>query len=451
MKKALLALVLLLSFVACQRPLLCEKDDINKVAILGLGHVGLPTAVITAEHGYTVLGFDTDTRRMDRIKMGDPAIVEPEIVPRLAGVLKNKNFSISSELQSADCFIIAVSTSLNEDHTTNLTNIFAAAEQIAKRIKPGNLVILASTVPVGTTDRVAQRIAELSGLEPEVEFFTAYCPERILPTRIFKELVENDRVFGGCSQHACDRAIKFYRRFVRGIIHTTANKSAEMVKLIENSSRYIQIAFANQVAEMCADVDIDPYRTIELANSHPRVNVLSPTCGVGGGGVSTDPWLLIESFPKATRLLRIAREINDAKPSQVLAKIMRSVEKFTTDSGKKPTVLVMGVTFKPDVDDLRESPALKITLELIKKQPDLHLLVHDPVVLPEDLERIKLPSVQDLALGIEQADIIVVLVKHRAFIQAGMGGFGKPYAFIDTCGLLHEIAKNSVPVKLKKE
>lgn len=421
----------------------------KRIAVLGLGYIGLPTAVLAAECGYTVFGFDTDERKVQRINTGDPTIIEPEIASRLAGALKNKNLLISSALHYADCFVIAVPTPIKPNKTADLSYVFSAVDYIAKRIMPGNLVLLESTVPVGTTDLISQKIAELSGLLPEVDFFTAHCPERVLPGKIFKELVDNDRVVGGCSQKACDLAKSFYSKFVRGFIHITTDKSAEIVKLIENSSRDVQLAFANQVAAMCAEVGIDPYQTIELANRHPRVHILSPTCGVGGHCIAVDPWFLVETFPKQTMLLRAAREINDEKPNQVFTKIMHQVALFKNGSEKKPTVLVLGVTFKPDVDDLRESPALKITLELAMQHSELNLLVYDPVAHHGDLERLKLPYIQDLFFGINQADIVVALVKHTAFVRLGETKFVDHAAFIDTCGLLHEIAKNNAREKLR--
>jgi UDP-N-acetyl-D-mannosaminuronic acid dehydrogenase len=421
----------------------------KRIAVLGLGYIGLPTAILSAECGYTVFGFDVDENKVQRLNMGDPTIIEPEINTRLNNALKNKNLLISTSLHYADCFIIAVPTPIKSNNGADLSYVISAADHIAKRIMPGNLVLLESTVPVGTTEMISQRIADLSGLQPELDFFTAHCPERVLPGKIFKELVDNDRVVGGCSQKACELAKTFYNRFVRGFIHITSDKTAEMVKLVENSSRDVQLAFANQVAAMCNTAGIDTYQVIELANRHPRVNILSPTCGVGGHCIAVDPWFLVETFPEDTRLLSTARTINDEKPYQVLAKIMEHVELLKEGTETKPTILALGVTFKPDVDDLRESPALKIALELVKKSAALNLLVYDPCAPTEDLERLKLPYIQDLKFGVEQADIIVVLVKHKQFLQASEAQLFEKKTLIDTCGLMHDITKNATREKLK--
>lgn len=421
----------------------------KRIAVLGLGYIGLPTAILTAECGYKVFGFDIDEQKVQRLNMGDATIVEPEINTRLTNALKNKNLLISASLHYADCFIIAVPTPIKSNNAADLSYVMGAADQIAKRIMPGNLVLLESTVPVGTTEKVSQRIAELSGLQAEIDFFTAHCPERVLPGKIFKELVENDRVVGGCSQKACELAKVFYNRFVRGFIHITADKTAEMVKLVENSSRDVQLAFANQVAAMCSTAGIDAYKVIELANRHPRVNILSPTCGVGGHCIAVDPWFLVETFPNDTRLLKAAREINNQKPQQVLAKIIEQVAQFKENSNEKPTILALGVTFKPDVDDLRESPALKIVLELAKKLDNINLIVYDPCAPAKDLELLRLPYIQDFNFGLEQADIVVILVKHKLFIQSGQTQLFDNKILIDTCGLMHEVTKQRAKDKLK--
>lgn len=421
----------------------------KRIAIIGLGYIGLPTAILAAECGYTVFGFDIDENKVQRLNMGDTTIIEPEINTRLTNALKNKNLLISTSLHYADCFIIAVPTPIKSNNKADLSYVMSAADQIAKRIMPGNLVILESTVPVGTTEKISYRIADVSGLQPEIDFFVAHCPERVLPGKIFKELIDNDRVVGGCSQKACDLAKTFYSRFVRGFIHITNDKIAEMVKLVENSSRDVQLAFANQVAAMCSTAGIDPYQVIELANRHPRVNILSPTCGVGGHCIAVDPWFLVETFPGDTELLVSARKINDQKPDQVINKILEQVNLFKENTSNNPTVLALGVTFKPDVDDLRESPALKITQTLKEKKDLLNLLVYDPCASIEDLEQLELPYIQDFIFGLEQADIIVVLVKHKQFSQPSNAQFFEKKTLIDTCGLIHEVTKNATKEKLK--
>lgn len=421
----------------------------KRIAVLGLGYIGLPTAILAAESGYTVFGFDIDERKVQRINTGDPTIIEPEVGPRLVNALKNKNFLISSTLHYADCFVVSVPTPIKSNNSADLSYVLSAADYIAKRIMPGNLVLIESTIPVGTTELVSQRIAEFSGLQPEIDFFTAHCPERVLPGKIFKELQDNDRVVGGCSQRSSDLAKMFYSKFVRGFIHITTDKVAEMVKLVENSSRDVQIAFANQVGAMCNTAGIDPYHVIELANRHPRVNILAPTCGVGGHCIAVDPWFLVETFPHDTKLLRAAREVNDQKPYQVLERVLEQVEIFRDGSEKKPTVLALGVTFKPDVDDMRESPALKVVQELSQKQSMLHLLVYDPYAPTEELEKLKLPYIQDLDFGVEQADIVVALVRHKPFILLNEMSLTSQRVLIDSCGLMHEITKHITREKLK--
>jgi len=293
-------------------------------------------------------------------------------------------------------------------------------------------------VPVGTTEKIALFLEENSGLKLGADFFVAYCPERVLPGKIFKELIENDRIIGGVCQRSCELVHQFYAKFVKGFIHVTDDKTAEMVKLVENTSRDIQIAFANQVATMCQRVGIDPYHVIDLANNHPRVKILNPTCGVGGHCIAVDPWFLIESFPEDTELLRAARHINDSKPHHVVARVLNKVEGLRLFDNAKPKVIALGLSFKPDVDDIRESPALFITQLLNSKKDLLELKVYDHNVNKEEMIRRGLPLVDDIWLGIAWADIVVVLVKHKEFTLIHDDVFDNKI-LIDTCGLLHDI------------
>lgn len=410
----------------------------KRISIVGLGYIGLPTAIQAAQAGYDVYGFDTNHEKIKKINTGDPAIFEPELADRLWKTLKSGLFKAFSDLQYADCFVIAVPTPFRENKTADLSYVFRAGELIAKRLMPGNLVILESTVPVGTTEKLAQLLEENSGLKLGIDFFVAYCPERVLPGKIFQELIENDRVIGGICQQSCELACQFYGKFVKGFLHVTDDKTAEMVKLIENTNRDIQIAFANQVAAMCQKAGIDSYHAIELANKHPRVKILSPTCGVGGHCIAVDPWFLIESFPQDSALLRAARLINDSKPGSIVKQVLERVEFLKASGVAKPKVLALGLAFKPDVDDIRQSPALEIAQALAKHHDELELQVYDHKVEKESIIQHGLDIVPDLWQGTGWADIILILVKHKEFTFIREERFGNKVV-IDTCGLLHEM------------
>ncbi len=410
----------------------------KRISVVGLGYIGLPTAIIAAQAGYEVFGFDANYDKVDSINSGDSTIFEPEISDRLWNVLSKATFKAYKDLQYADCFIIAVPTPFNADKTADLSFVFNAAELVAQRVMRGNLVILESTVPVGTTTAVAEKIEEISGLRLGVDFFVAYCPERVLPGKIFKELVDNDRVIGGTCQRACELARMFYGKFVKGFLHITDDKAAEMVKLVENSSRDVQIAFANQVAAMCEDAGIDAFQVIELANRHPRVKILSPGCGVGGHCIAVDPYFLIEQFPQGARLLKSAREINEQKPYEVVEKVLTKVEELKDLGVMRPNVLALGLTFKADVDDIRESPALKIALNLNARREDFDFYAYDHNVSKETYQRLGFEFVHDLWKNIKLADIVVVLVKHKEFHFIREEIFENK-AIIDPCGLLHDI------------
>ncbi len=410
----------------------------KRISILGLGYIGLPTGIIAAQSGYDVLGFDTNSERVSRINAGDAVVFEPEMQERLWKALTATNFKAYHELQYADCFIIAVPTPFKENKKPELQYVFHAGELIAKRLMPGNLIILESTVPVGTTERLALHLEELSGLKVGIDFFVAHCPERVYPGRIFKEIVENNRVIGGMCQKACELSYLFYSKFTKGFIHITDDKTAEMVKLIENSSRDVQIAFANQVAGMCQDVGLDPFQVIELANKHPRVHILSPGCGVGGHCIAVDPWFLIDTFPQHSSLLRAARHTNDEKPRQVVEQVTERVYYVQSMGVKRPKVLGLGLTFKADIDDVRESPALKIAQMLNGNVDMLEFKAYDSNVSVEDMEQRGLSMLTDLWKAIMWADVIVVLVKHKEFTLLREEAFLNKQV-IDPCGLLHDL------------
>lgn len=413
----------------------------KKISVIGLGYVGLPTAVLAAQYGYDVAGFDIDVDKAAKIKSGNATIVEPEIFQRLNDVLFDEKLKISTELQPADCFLITVPTPLKIDKKSDMSAVFDAGEQIARVLKAGDLVILESTVKVGTTCQLAKMLEEKSGLKLGINFYVAYCPERILPGSTFKELIGNDRVIGATCAGAAELAQTFYSKFVKGNLEFTDDKTAEMVKLVENSSRDVQIAFSNQVAAMAKNVGVDPYNVVAIANKHPRVNILNPTCGVGGHCIAVDPWFLIETFPESSRLLQVARSINDGKPKEVIKSVLYEVEKFKKLNKRKPIIAALGITFKPDVDDVRTSPSLKIAKELSVKKEELDLCVYDPHVDKKVFSDNNLTSFDKLNDIIKKSDIILVLVKHSQFLEI-KAKLLQNKKIIDTCGLLHHFDRD---------
>ena len=423
----------------------------KQISIVGLGYIGLPTAIVAAQNGYKVSGFDIDKQKVEKINTGDPTIVEPEIIQRLYKVLQDKSFSATTKLKRADCFIISVPTPFfQENKVSDLSYVFDAAKRICSVINPGNLVILESTVPVGTTSKVAQLIAEKSGLKLGIDLFVAHCPERVLPGKIFEELVCNDRIIGAVCSGSAKLAKNFYSKFVKGKITFTDDKTAEMVKLVENSSRDVAIAFANQVASMCNKAGLNPHEVIEFANNHPRVNILNPGCGVGGHCIAVDPWFLIETFPQNSELLKTARHINDMRPDHIIKNVIKKVAAIKLEKKAKPNVLVLGLTFKPDVDDLRNSPALQIAMALNKKSKTLNLAVCEPNILSDKLKKIGFENIMGLLQGVSWADIIIILVNHKAFIPLKDLDV-KDKVVLDTCGLLYKKRRDDFVFFAKSE
>ncbi|MCK4265297.1 nucleotide sugar dehydrogenase [Candidatus Babeliales bacterium] len=410
----------------------------SKISVVGLGYIGLPTAIIASEHGFEVFGYDTDKNKVRNIKKGNPVIFEPEISTRLEQALTSKKLKISGRLEKADCFIITVPTPFKEDPKTKkaeLSYVFSAGKAISKVLEPGNLIILESTVPAGTTNKLTALIEAETGLRQSRDFFVAYCPERVLPGRIFNELVTNDRVIGGICP-ASSKKVEAVYAFVQGKIHVTDAKTAEMVKLVENSSRDVQIAFANQVASMCAEEKVNPFEVIEIANKHPRVNILNPGCGVGGHCIAVDPWFLVERFPKNSALLRVTRKINDSKPVEIVDQVVSYAKNFTIIHKRKPKVLVLGLTFKANVDDLRNSPAVSIT-QMLKKVKEVNCNVCEPHVELRQLKALGFTKSVQLDKGLKDSDLILILVGHRKFASINFEDF-KDKLIIDACGLTYK-------------
>lgn len=408
----------------------------QKICIMGLGYIGLPTAIIAAEHGFDVVGFDIDAHRVDRINNYDPVIQEPESIERLQPLIASGAFRATTVLEPADCFLVAVPTPFKEEKKADISYVMAATDAIAAVLKHHDVVIVESTVPVGTTDMCAEVLEKKTGLKAGQDFFVAHCPERVLPGKIFYELVNNPRIIGGINHASVNQAKKFYKQFVKGQLYLTNATTAEMVKLVENSSRDVAIAFANQVASMAYAMRLDPFEVIALANKHPRVTILNPSCGVGGHCIAVDPWFLVETFPEQSQLLQSARIVNDTKPLQVVSLTRSWIQEWQERNEGIPTVLVLGLTYKADVDDMRESPALAIAQKL-QKYSDINLLVAEPNVAQTTLETLFNDAVVSLQEGIDRADIIICLVPHKQFKDIDHS-FIRTKKVLDFCGLMYK-------------
>lgn len=384
------------------------------LCVLGLGYIGLPTASIFATKGKKVLGVDVRASVVETINEGGNHIQEPDLDVLVKAAVQSGNLRAASEPAPADVYIIAVptpfETSPSGELVPDLSCVKAATESIAKVIPPGALVILESTSPVGTTERVREWLRTSKGAEnPKEDYAFAYCPERILPGQMLKELVANDRISGGLTEGAGERARELYTCFCTGEIVVTDARTAEMVKLAENAFRDVGIAFANEMSMICERLGINVWELIDLANRHPRVNILNPGPGVGGHCIAVDPWFLVAAAPEEAQLIRTARQVNDAKPTFVIEQVVQRAQRF-----KSPVIACLGLAFKADVDDLRESPALAI-VEQLAEQAVGELVVVEPHVasLPASLE--DKTRLVDAETAVRAADIVLLLVDHREF------------------------------------
>ncbi len=400
----------------------CVKATIPDVCVVGLGYIGLPTAAVMAAHGLRVVGFDVNPRIVETVNRGAIHITEPDLAELVGRVTGSGMLSATPEPVPARAFIIAVPTPCAPpDHRADVSFVEAAARTVSRVLEPGSLVILESTSPVGTTEHIAAIMAQLRSdlrfpqqVGEQADVRIAYCPERVLPGKILRELVSNDRLVGGLTRSCAERATALYRTFVAGQIFPTTARTAEMAKLAENAFRDVNIAFANELSLLCDKLSIDVWELIRLANRHPRVQILQPGPGVGGHCVAVDPWFLVHAAPESARLIRTAREVNDFKPHFIVAKIKEHAARHPN-----PVIACMGLAFKADVDDLRESPAVEIVRNLALENVGRVLAVEPHIS--------KLPSNLNGSLGagkvtllpaeeaIEQADIVVLLVNHRAF------------------------------------
>jgi UDP-N-acetyl-D-mannosaminuronic acid dehydrogenase len=416
-------------------------SKLNTICVVGLGYIGLPTAVVLASRGVSVIGVDVNKDVVTKINRGEIHIVEPDLDAVTARVVQNGLLRADTNPAAADAFVIAVPTPFH-DGKADLAYVHAAAASVAPVLKAGDLVVLESTSPPGTTEAMT---AQLAALRPDLRFpnaaggacdvHVAYCPERVLPGRVLVELVENDRVIGGITAECSARAEALYRIFCTGSLLKTGVRTAEMCKLTENSFRDVGIAFANELSVICEKLGINVWELIRLANHHPRVNILQPGPGVGGHCIAVDPWFIVEAAPAESRLIRMAREVNDGKPAHVLDKIKAAVDGARA-AGAKPKVGLLGLAFKPDVDDFRESPALQIA-EAVAAWNNCEVLVSEPHAeqLPGKLAGQKHVSlVEDTSTLIRDAHIVVMLVNHRPYNEIPRSDLeGK--AIIDTRGV----------------
>ena len=384
----------------------------EKVCVMGLGYVGLPTASLLANSGFKVHGVDVNPKIMELISRGEVHITEPDLDICVREAVNSGNLTVGLEPISADVFIIAVPTPFKDNHVPDVSYIEAATRAIAPYIAGGSLLILESTSPVGTTENMAVWLQELRPeLDVEGSVSLAHCPERVLPGQTLKELVVNDRVVGGLNPSSAEKAAQFYRQFVTGEIVCTNARTAELAKLAENSFRDVNIAFANELSMICDKLEIDVWELIKLANHHPRVNILQPGPGVGGHCIAVDPWFIVDAAPEEARLIRTAREVNDSKIDFVVAKVKEAATKF-----KEPKIACLGLSYKPDIDDLRESPAVKVVEKLIKQQLGKVLVVEPHInELPPNLKQLHNVTLDSIKYAISDSNIVVKLVNHRAF------------------------------------
>ena len=394
----------------------------KKICVLGLGYIGLPTAALLANRGYMVHGVDVVKSTVDTINQGKIHIVEPDLDTFVRAAVNSGNLKASLTPDFADVFIIAVPTPFHEGYIPNVDYIVSATKAMAPFVKAGDIVILESTSPVGTTDLVESTLKEAN--VDTSKLFIAHCPERVLPGHIMRELVENDRIVGGTTKEATAKTVEFYKTFVSGAVLSTDAKTAEMAKLTENSFRDVNIAFANELSILCDKFDINVWELISLTNRHPRVKVLQPGAGVGGHCIAVDPWFIVHAGGDDAKIIRTAREVNNYKTEWSIEKIKNAALKFEKENGRKAKVACMGLAFKPDIDDLRESPAVYVTKKLMSQ--GLEVLAVEP-----NIESHKDFDIIDFGTAINGADIIVFLVAHKEF--KGIKIFGKEV--IDFCGV----------------
>lgn len=397
-----------------------------KVVTVGLGYIGLPTSALIANSGIAVHGVDISQHVVDTINAGKIHIVEPDLDNAVAKAVAEGFLKADTKPVEADTYLVVVPTPFKGDHQPDISYVQAATEGIIPLLKEGDLYVIESTSPVGTTEKM---MALIFSKRPELEgkISLAYCPERVLPGNVMYELVHNDRVIGGVNEASTQKALAFYSQFVKGELHPTNARTAEMCKLTENASRDSQIAFANELSLICDKADINVWDLIRLANKHPRVNILQPGCGVGGHCIAVDPYFLTADFPMESRMIAQARETNNYKSFWCAEKVKTARLEFEIKNGRQPSIAIMGLAFKPNIDDLRESPAIHIVERVLQDSGDADMYIVEPNV--HDHKVFKLTDYKD---AIAKADIIVFLVAHREFLGLDLAG---DKLVLDFCGV----------------
>ncbi len=378
----------------------------KRICVIGLGYIGLPTAALLANKGYDVHGVDVVQTTVDTINRGEIHIVEPELDTFVQAAVKSEKLKATLIPVEADVFIIAVPTPFHKGFVPNIDYVISATRAIAPYVKEENIIILESTSPIGTTDKVEEILIE-EGVDTS-KLYIAHCPERVLPGQIMRELVENDRIVGGTTDKATEKTVEFYKTFVDGEVLSTDAKTAEMAKLTENSFRDVNIAFANELSILCDKFGINVWELIALTNRHPRVNVLQPGAGVGGHCIAVDPWFIVHAGGEDAKIIRTAREVNTYKTEWAIEKIKNEALMFEKEHGQKAKIACMGLAFKPNIDDLRESPALFITRRLIAD--GLEVLAVEP-----NIETFSEFDIVDYKDALEKADVVTFLVGHKEF------------------------------------
>lgn len=402
----------------------------NNICVFGLGYIGLPTAAMFAHHGANVVGVDVNQHAVDTINQGKIHIVEPGLEAIVKQAVDNGRLKASLTPVHSDAYLIAVPTPFKgDDHTPDLSYIQAVSKALAPLLEKGDVVILESTSPVGATEQMVEWLAasrpdltfpKYHEPDTEADIYVAYCPERVLPGKVVEELISNDRIIGGMTKESTNKAKEVYRIFVEGELLETNSRTAEMAKLTENASRDVSIAFANELSIISDKLDINVWELIELANHHPRVNILQPGAGVGGHCIAVDPWFIVNQNPDEAKIIRAAREINDSKPDWVINKINAEIDKLKEQGIEKATVALLGLAFKPNIDDLRESPAVKIAQKMLESSSANILLVEPNIdKLPKGLASGSLSSLKEV---IGAVDVIAILVAHDEFENLDLSG-----------------------------